>query len=449
MGDENWTVVVRRRASKPRAPFFDTSARHNHTSSASQKHSRRAPKAPLLQADDCDEALLLLKMKRSMDRVQECAFFKKFLDQLQSPPVLDRLRRAASDSNVDDNEQKRDGDVSDEGKILARQRSAHESFQDITLQIRNSTADSMSSASLRAASVRSCESARNDLESSTEDSVLECASASLLTRVEPCESFQNDLECGIARTCNCRNCSNMERENLAKVCCSRCNGEVECACRNAAATARPLVDNEALTSFCAINTGESLPSLSAACRSCQKSEKLWCLRVVLYGLGSIADSEISRYQFALILLLKQRFSWVGEIEVYDPVLSQSECKVIETMGCVPIAIDEKGRRSVSEPTLFYMPHCEDWLYDNVLQANWVPHILGQLVILGNSFQDYQERWSSPIGGKSRPPLYVIQYQQLAQEIPLEATSSSDLPGFNNMSWHFYEPCNKGNSTLKF
>lgn len=438
MDDGNWTLVVRRRAPKLRTSVSET------TTSDSSKHRGRAPKAPPLQArredQECDEALLLLKMKRSMVRIQESSFFKMLIDQVQSPPVLNNLHRAASASGFDIDHEAH-GSVSDEGKILANlgshifaPASTHNS-QDIVLQVR----------------------------SSTEDSMLECACALLRIPCVNCKASK-----AVAKACTFKDCSNVECESLREACGKKMPYEsaqsnlVTKAMSNCKSCIR--MDCETLSdgshdeeAACSVTHGEFTNGLTRmdgieVCmhltmkqRPCpQINEKPWCLQVVLYGLGSIADSEISRCQLALILLLKQRFAWVGDVEVYDPVLSQSERKVMADMGCLPIAVDEKGSRSISRPTLFYMPHCEDWLYDNVLQANWVPHTLHQLVILGNSFQDYQERWSSPIGGKSKPPFHVIQYQQVAQEIPLKATSSPDLPGFNNLSWHFYPLPDKGN-----
>jgi hypothetical protein len=137
------------------------------------------------------------------------------------------------------------------------------------------------------------------------------------------------------------------------------------------------------------------------------------------------------------MLLKQMFSWIGCIEVYDPVLSPSECRVMEGMGCLMIGVDEEGLKSIQTHTIFYMPHCEDWLYNNVLQANWMPEKLNQLVILGNSFRSYHEAWSSfQVSQLKAPPTYVLEFHQRAKEIPLVATSSLQLPAFNNTSWHF-------------
>ena len=52
-----------------------------------------------------------------------------------------------------------------------------------------------------------------------------------------------------------------------------------------------------------------------------------------------------------------------------------------------LTLDEKGCRHVEEQTLFYMPHCEMWLYSNVLSSNWTS--VSNVVIMGNSFAEYQ------------------------------------------------------------
>lgn len=71
-----------------------------------------------------------------------------------------------------------------------------------------------------------------------------------------------------------------------------------------------------------------------------------------------------------------------------------------------IAVNEGGARRVSEPTFFYLPHCEGVLCDALLGANWSPPVgdsnggsngggggggLPSVVILGNSFRTYQDR----------------------------------------------------------
>ncbi|XP_057853995.2 protein SENSITIVITY TO RED LIGHT REDUCED 1 isoform X2 [Cryptomeria japonica] len=157
------------------------------------------------------------------------------------------------------------------------------------------------------------------------------------------------------------------------------------------------------------------------------------LQMVVYGIGSIGDSERSRLQLSLALLLKQRFCWVGEIEVFDPIVTASEYRVIKSLGCTFAEINEQGRRTVNRPTLFFMPHCEAFLYDNVLQVNWSALLLNRIVFFGNSFNSYLENSSV----SRNPPGYVLAIAEHVHEFEILTVSSDFFPAFNNMSWHFF------------
>lgn len=73
-----------------------------------------------------------------------------------------------------------------------------------------------------------------------------------------------------------------------------------------------------------------------------------------------------------------------------------------SLGWEVLEADERGKRPVLLPdppqsattpppppppssrrVLFYMPHCPQRLYSNVLWANWTPQALARLLILGN------------------------------------------------------------------
>ncbi|MCO5612322.1 hypothetical protein L7F22_066587 [Adiantum nelumboides] len=372
MADEEWTVVGRRRAARIRRSkgVFPSGL-------------------PSPQAEECDTAHVLLRLKRSIARVQGSSFFQRFLLQLQSAPVCDLLSRAVLTLCS-----KRPHGLEDDGDL------------NHNLGLPRDVPPEGSAERFMKGCSRSSPNASLPLESLVAENAEDIALASLLCAVEVlvCDHSQNVLEATI---------ESLKSMSGTSVSATECQCTIGCACGCGFACSTSALEGHT---------------------------ERGCLDVVLYGLGSIAYSEASRCQLALILLLKERFSWVGIIEVYDPVLSHSECTVIKELGCLPLALNEKGRRPIAGPTLFYMPHCEGWLYDNLLQANWAPCALRQIVILGNSFKAYQEIWSSPVGRKSPRPSYLLQYQQLAKEVPLEATSCSDLPGFNNMSWHFYELC---------
>lgn len=53
--------------------------------------------------------------------------------------------------------------------------------------------------------------------------------------------------------------------------------------------------------------------------------------------------------------------------------------------------NEKCCRCFKEPTFVYMVHCDMWMYNNILWANWSERNLTQMALLGNSFTLMQER----------------------------------------------------------
>lgn len=111
----------------------------------------------------------------------------------------------------------------------------------------------------------------------------------------------------------------------------------------------------------------------------------------VYGLGSVQGSRVSRYQLAMALLLAELLGSLTP-HLYDPAFTDLDTAILQQLNCQVISEDERGRRRVSQPTLFYLPHCEAWLCDNLLGANWCRPLMSQLVILGNSFDKYRQLW---------------------------------------------------------
>lgn len=167
------------------------------------------------------------------------------------------------------------------------------------------------------------------------------------------------------------------------------------------------------------------------------SESQQQIQMVVYGIGSIANSEKSRLQLCLALLLKRNFSWVGRIEVFDPVLSASECRIIESLGCTILAVNEQGRRTAESPTLFFMPHCEALLYDNVLRANWSPVLLNRIVLLGNSFGSYLKQLSEFPRSPVASTRYVVAIADHVNEFRIQTVSDDFFAAFHHTSWHFF------------
>ncbi|KAH6600931.1 hypothetical protein BASA50_001936 [Batrachochytrium salamandrivorans] len=128
------------------------------------------------------------------------------------------------------------------------------------------------------------------------------------------------------------------------------------------------------------------------------SEDLDC---VCYGLGSISDSKLSQFQLALLILMMKEF--------------------------------KHGQRSINKKTLFYMPHCQDVLYNNVLKANWGSDRICNIAIIGNSFEAYD---CNTIG------------KSLAQKCPFIADALS-LDLVDETAFTDFGPCSRAFNNTAF
>ncbi|KAK3085062.1 hypothetical protein FSP39_023661, partial [Pinctada imbricata] len=96
---------------------------------------------------------------------------------------------------------------------------------------------------------------------------------------------------------------------------------------------------------------------------------------------------------------------------------------------------QEGKRRVTEPTLFFMPHCSKSLCNNLLWANWSPWQLSNLVIVGNSFNNICSNLIT-ISSDQGYISFVFQILPYVNEHPLpENFQYSDI--FNDTSVHFF------------
>lgn len=165
-----------------------------------------------------------------------------------------------------------------------------------------------------------------------------------------------------------------------------------------------------------------------------------CMNMVVYGIGSIESFEAPRLQLSLAILMKRKFEWIGDIEVFDPVLSGTETRVLESLGCSVLSVNEEGRRQALKPTLFFMPHCEALLYHNLLEVNWNVDMLRKLVLFGNSFEAY-EHHSSVIKDYVASPYTkrILAARSFNEEFRVETGSDDHCRAFYESSWLFFNP----------
>lgn len=73
------------------------------------------------------------------------------------------------------------------------------------------------------------------------------------------------------------------------------------------------------------------------------------IRLVAYGIGSIESYPAPRLQLALITLLRRQLGAdVASAEIFDPVLSATECHVVEQLGFKVVPTNEHGCRKVRQ-----------------------------------------------------------------------------------------------------
>ncbi|PIM98676.1 hypothetical protein CDL12_28839 [Handroanthus impetiginosus] len=164
------------------------------------------------------------------------------------------------------------------------------------------------------------------------------------------------------------------------------------------------------------------------------------MQMVIYGIGSIESFEPPRLQLSLAILMKRKFDWIGEIEVFDPIISLTESKVLASLGCSVLSVNEEGRRQALKPTLFFMPHCEAELYDNLLEANWGVDQLNRIIVFGNSFGEYEQHVSlCKSSDMARARKHILAVRSFAEEFKVTTFSDDSFRAFNGSSWHFFSP----------
>ena len=156
------------------------------------------------------------------------------------------------------------------------------------------------------------------------------------------------------------------------------------------------------------------------------------MQMVIYGIGSFESKrgDNSRSQLSIALLMQRDFKCIGNIQIFDPILSATECRILEALGCSIISFDEEGFRKVSEPTFFFMPHCPAYLYDSVLQANWDPDLLSKIVILGSSFNILRKKMNPEI------IMSLMSATKFTKEFAIKTNNPSHF--LHNMSWEFFK-----------
>ena len=115
------------------------------------------------------------------------------------------------------------------------------------------------------------------------------------------------------------------------------------------------------------------------------------LPIVSYGLGSLnedRDSFRSRIQLIILNLLAEYLS--SEVLIFDPRFNDFDLKILEDYcNFKHIDNNEECKRTVVEPTIFFVEGLDYEMTNNLLAANWGVDKLSNVIIIHS---DFIERW---------------------------------------------------------
>ncbi|KAI8815050.1 hypothetical protein BJ742DRAFT_733571 [Cladochytrium replicatum] len=112
---------------------------------------------------------------------------------------------------------------------------------------------------------------------------------------------------------------------------------------------------------------------------------------------------------------------------FDPVVTDIDKQVIREFDVQIEGVNEYGKRRTTKTTVYYMPHCGEVLYSNLLWANWSPESLARIAVIGNSFDAYNTIKLATNLERTAPYLkeHPVKQQYLSGDI------------FNNTSIHIF------------
>ena len=153
--------------------------------------------------------------------------------------------------------------------------------------------------------------------------------------------------------------------------------------------------------------------------------------LICYGLGNFSDCKIALYQLGLLLAMQEYL--LCEVLVYDPKFTDLEENILGSEKCQIISYNEKGKRKVNKTTLFFLPHCPNKLFNNVINANWGIG-LNNCIVIANRLSEVLSSMPDRELKKHLPYLFFITPCTIEFEIP-NNFKYSDV--FNDMSLHCF------------
>ena len=177
-----------------------------------------------------------------------------------------------------------------------------------------------------------------------------------------------------------------------------------------------------------------------------KQDFLLCLNVlgwtgrqvdlVSYGIGFLSKEHCVLDQLALACVLQEELK--GSHWSFDPAYTSHCCKFLQDLHISVISENEQCKRLAENPTVFFLPHVDATLANNLLWKNWTSENLENLIVIATSFSTLTRRIPDRI--LERDLWFIKQASSLCVEIPMklsERKSEEYFLAFNDISVHCF------------
>ncbi|WMV32099.1 hypothetical protein MTR67_025484 [Solanum verrucosum] len=161
------------------------------------------------------------------------------------------------------------------------------------------------------------------------------------------------------------------------------------------------------------------------------------VHVVIYCLGSI-DYDLSlQVQLALVLQLKEDAKWIGNIEIYDPVIYMVDILACNRLGLKVLDFTKDCKRKSQRPTMFYMSYPYYTLIGNLLGANWSSICLNWIILLTCSLHEAFKKVSHNLLCNHETMIRLQKIMKFTIEFDIKITEKEKEEKFPDVAWHFF------------
>lgn len=145
------------------------------------------------------------------------------------------------------------------------------------------------------------------------------------------------------------------------------------------------------------------------------SRQVTSIEILCFGLGHVASSISSQYQYALLRLIGETCAdRIQTIFLYDPIWTRDEEDFLRKSNYQLLTENNQAFQTIVRPSLIYVPFCSKPIHNNLLYSNWTKSQLREILFFGNSL----ERFFNEVQFDRTKFFYIAEAARFAADISL-------------------------------